>query len=45
MEITNLLYEYAESMDAGDFEGCSVMFADAVVILASIDIVLGEVDR
>ena len=35
MEITNLLYEYAESMDAGDFEGCSVMFADAVVILDS----------
>ena len=33
VEITNLLHRYAELMDAGDFEGCSALFADAAIIL------------
>ena len=31
--ITNLLHRYAELMDAGDFEGCAALFADAAIIL------------
>ena len=33
VEITNLLHRYAELMDAGDFEGCAALFADAAIIL------------
>ena len=35
VEITNLLYRYAELMDAGDFEGCAELFADASIVLDS----------
>lgn len=33
LEITNLLYRYAELMDAGDLEGLGDLFADAVIVL------------
>ena len=33
VEITNLLYRYAELIDGGDFEGCAALFADAAIIL------------
>ena len=33
-EICNLLYRYTEAIDAGDFEGLSVLFATAVLLNA-----------
>lgn len=35
--IRNLLYSYAERVDAGDFDGVSALFADAEVFMAGPD--------
>lgn len=41
LAITNLLYRYAELMDAGDFAGAGALFANADVKLAGGQIVRG----
>ena len=37
-EITNLIFSYAERIDAGDFDGVAALFADAQITAAGTDL-------